>query len=84
MVSMLTSVAFVVCHDSVVDWPALMVFGLAESEAVGAVASGGGGGGGGATFFAHAPRNTNIPSANIRATPRVIVMADFNLIVCFT
>src|SRR5579862_7506555 len=40
-----------------------MVFGLAESEAVGAGGAGGGGGGGGAVFFAHAPRNIIVPSA---------------------
>src|SRR5271169_3464753 len=43
-----------------------MVFGFAESEAVGAVGAGGGGGGGGAGFFAHAPRNISAPTATAR------------------
>jgi len=71
---MLTSVAFVVCQVSVVDWPWSRVFGFADSEAVGAVDAGGGGGGGGATFFAHAPRNMIVPSANTRAPHLAIVI----------
>src|SRR5258708_12906265 len=55
MPSMLMSVAFVVCHVSVVAPPLSTVFGLALSEAVGVAAGGGGGGGGGATFFLQAP-----------------------------
>src|SRR5256885_14047989 len=55
MPSMLMSVAFVVCHVSVVAPPLSTVFGLALSEAVGAAAGGGGGGGGGATLFLQAP-----------------------------
>ena len=65
--SMLTSVALLVCQVKVVDPPLSTVFGLAESEAVGAAGGGGGGGGGGATFFLQAPSvmiairaNTNI------------------------
>src|SRR5208282_209693 len=83
---MLTSVAFVVCQVSVVDWPASIVFGLADSEAVGAVNAGGGGGGGGATFFAHAPRNTNRPSANTSVPHLVIVIVIVAVFVfaCFT
>src|ERR1700688_3880719 len=63
MPSMVTSVAPVVCQVSVVGWPGSTVLGFAESEAVGAKASGGGGGGGGAAFLAHAPRNISVPSA---------------------
>jgi hypothetical protein len=86
MPSMLTSVALVVCQVSVVDWPWLIVFGLADSEAVGGVAAGGGGGGGGATFFAHAPRNMIVPSANTRVPHFVIVIVVLMLILiaCFT
>ena len=43
MPSMLTSVAFVVCHVRVVDWPFSSVLGLADSEAVGIDTSGGNG-----------------------------------------
>jgi hypothetical protein len=50
---MLTSVAFCVCHVSVVDCPAWIESGFAESDAVGAGGGGGGGGGGAAFFFAH-------------------------------
>src|SRR5713226_9278893 len=79
---MLTSVAFVVCQVRVVDWPLSSVFGFADSEAVGAVGAGGGVGGGGATFFAHAPRNMIVPSANTRVLHLVIVAVI--LIACFT
>jgi hypothetical protein len=82
MPSMLTSVAFVVCHVRVVDWPLSTVFGSAESDAVGAFGAGGGGGGGGATFFAHAPRNIIVPSANSSAPDFVNVL--FVVIACFT
>jgi hypothetical protein len=55
MPSMLTSVAKSVRQISVVDWPAVIVLGLAVRDAVGAGAGGGGGGGGGgAVFFLHA------------------------------
>src|SRR5579863_7803564 len=57
MPSMLTSVAFVVCQLSVVDWPFSTVLGLAVSEAVGAAGGGGGGGGGGGVFLWHPPSN---------------------------
>lgn len=77
---MLTSVAFVVCQDSVADWPLSIVAGVADSVAVGAGGGGGGGGGGGATFFAHAPMNRIVPSANIKILHRFIVVA----IECFT
>ena len=80
MPSMLTSVAFVVCQVSVVDWPGSRVFGFADSEAVGAVSAGGGVGGGGATFFAHAPRNMIVPSA----TTRVLHLVSVIVISCFT
>jgi hypothetical protein len=71
---MVTSVAPVVCHVSVVGWPASTVFGLADSEAVGAVA-GGGGGGGGATFFLHAPRNMMAPST-ARSAPNLVIFMN--------
>ena len=74
MPSMLTSVAFVVCQVRVVDWPGLIVFGLADSDAVGAVGVGGGGGGGGAAFFAHAPRNRMVASVNARVAHLVVVV----------
>ena len=76
MPSMLTSVAFVVCQVRVVESPALMVFGFAASDAVGGCAEGGAGGAGGATFFAQAPRNMIVPSANT-SRPHI-------LICCFT
>jgi hypothetical protein len=76
MPSMPMSVAFVVCQVSVVDWPLARVFGFADSEAVGAVGAGGGGGGGGAAFFAHAPMNMIVPSANT-SVPHLFI-------VCFT
>src|SRR5208283_1597376 len=66
MPSMLTSLAPVVCQVRVVDSPALMVLGFAASDAVGGCAVGGAGGGGGGSFFAHAPRNMIVPSANRR------------------
>ena len=85
---MLTSVAFVVCQVSVVDWPGSRVFGFADSEAVGAVGEGGGGGGGGATFFAQAPRNTIVPSANRSVSHLVmdivILVVVVVVIACFT
>src|SRR5260370_35475366 len=81
---MLMSVAFVVCQVSVVDWPLSSVFGFADSEAVGAVGAGGGVGGGGATFFAHAPRNMIVPSANTRVLHLVIVVAISIFVACFT
>jgi hypothetical protein len=79
---MLTSVAFVVCQVRVVDWPWLIVFGFADSEAVGAGGGGGGGGGGGATFLWHAPRNMIVPSANTRVAHLAVVVVI--LIACFT
>jgi hypothetical protein len=79
---MLTSVAFVVCQVRVVDCPLSIVFGLADSVAVGAVGAGGGGGGGGATFLWHAPRNMIAVSANTRVAHLVIVVLI--LIVWFT
>src|SRR5271169_6381294 len=88
MPSMLTSVAFVVCQVRVVDWPGSIVFGLADSEAVGAVSAGGGVGGGGATFFAHAARNMIVPSVKARVTHLrivfVIVVVVVVAIACFT
>src|SRR5208337_1747213 len=80
MPSMLTSVAFVVCQVKVVGWPWVIVFGFADSDAVGGVGAGGGGGGGGATFLAHAPRNMIAARANTRMPHRVIVI----LLACFT
>src|SRR5260370_16185932 len=80
MPSMLTSVACVVCQVRVVDWPASRVFGLADSDAVGAAAEGGAGGGGGATFLWHAPRNRIAPRAKIS----VAHLADVLVIRCFT
>ena len=77
---MLMSVAFVVCQVSVVDWPGSRVFGFADSEAVGAISAGGGVGGGGATFFAHAPKNMIVPSANTTVLHLVSVI----VISCFT
>jgi hypothetical protein len=88
MPSMLTSVAFVVCQVSVVDWPGLSVFGFADSEAVGALGAGGGGGGGGATFLWHAPRNINAVRANISVAHLVMSIGFLGLIpgavACFT
>jgi len=79
--SMLTSVAPVVCQVSVVGWPGSTVLGLADNEAVGAVALGGGGGGGAASFFgAHAARNMIVASAN-SAAPHLIVVVT---VACFT
>src|SRR5215475_4718667 len=67
MPSMLTSVAIVVCHVSVVDMPLSMEFGLADSDAVGAGGGGGGGGGGGAFFFPpQAPHIMTAPRMNTR------------------
>ena len=70
--SMLTSVAFVVCHVSVVDWPLSIVFGFADREAVGAAGAGGGGGGGGATFFLQAPTKRMMLSMNTNVINRLI------------
>ena len=53
-----TSVALSVCHVSWVDWPALMVAGFAEIEAVGA-GGGGGGGAGTALGFLWQPATAN-------------------------
>src|ERR1035438_2920406 len=78
---MLTSVALVVCHVKVVDAPWLMVFGFADSDAVGAVGAGGGGGGGGAVFFAHAPRNISVPSAKSR--PHILICRFTDLLQSF-
>src|SRR5690242_12364269 len=66
MPSMLTSVAFVVCHVSVVDIPLSTLFGFAEIEAVGEGGGGGGGGGGGAAFFLQAPNVIMAPRMNTR------------------
>jgi len=49
--SMLTSVALVVCHVKVADWPLSMASGFAVNVALGAGAGGGGGGGGGVVFL---------------------------------
>src|SRR5450755_2259615 len=84
MPSMLTSVAFVFCQLSVVDWPGSIVFGFADSEAVGALGAGGGGGGGGATFFAHAARKTIITSAKARLAHLVVVIVVGVDVACFT
>jgi hypothetical protein len=75
--SMLTSEAFVVCHVSVVDSPWLIVFGLADSEAVGAVGAGGGGGGGGAAFFAHAPSSISAPNAAASPAHLIVFLIIF-------
>jgi hypothetical protein len=57
-----------------------MVFGFADSEAVGGVAEGGGGGGGGGSFrAAHALRNMMLPSANTKVVHLVVVV-----VACFT
>jgi hypothetical protein len=70
------SVAPVTFHDSVEACPALIVFGLAVSVAVGAAAGGGGGGGAVATFFfPHAL--TIITAANARTR-----LNHFNLLCC--
>src|SRR3954469_22465833 len=61
--SMETSVALLVCQVSEADWPAWIVFGFTEIEAVGAGAGGGAGGGGGAAFLPHAPRVISAASA---------------------
>jgi hypothetical protein len=63
-----------------------MVFGFADSEAVGAFGAGGGGGGGGATFFAHAARNMIVPSANARVAHLAIVLVIVIgfIFACFT
>jgi len=65
----------------------LMVFGFADSEAVGAVGAGGGGGGGGATFLWHALRNMIVPRANTMVAHLVVVglvtLACFNGSSCF-
>jgi hypothetical protein len=45
---MVTVVAFVACHVSVEDCPAVIVVGFADKVIVGAGGGGGGGGGGGA------------------------------------
>src|SRR5581483_465716 len=74
--SMLTSVAFVVCQVSVVDAPLSTVSGLAVSDAVGASGGGGGGGGGGTVFLWHAPRKMIAPSASTKA--RHLSVACFN------
>jgi len=63
---MLTSVALVVCHVRLTDWPLSTVFGLAVSDAVGADGAGGGGGGGGATFFLQAPSTMIAPRTTIK------------------
>jgi hypothetical protein len=76
------SVALLVCQLRVVDWPASIVFGLAESEAVGAVGAGGGGGGGGAAFFAHALTNSIVARMNSSALHLAVVPDD--AISCFT
>src|SRR5207253_11292038 len=62
--SMLTSVAFVVCQVSVEDCPLSIASGLAVRLAVGAAGGGGGGGGGGGCFLWQAPRNRIEPSAS--------------------
>jgi len=48
---MLTSVALVVCHVKVADWPLSIASGLAVNVALGVGAGGGGGGGGGVAFL---------------------------------
>src|ERR1043165_7736418 len=70
---MLTSVALLVSHDRVVDWPFSTVFGFADNEAVGAGGGGGGGGGGGATFFLHAPRLITSARTRIRVVHFTLV-----------
>jgi hypothetical protein len=81
---MLTSVAFVVCQVRVVGCPGSRVFGLAESEAVGAGIDGGGAGGGGATFFAHAPRNIIAPSVTAKLLHLIVIalFTEFLLFLC--
>ena len=75
---MLTSVAFVVCHDSVVEAPESMVDGFALIEAVGAAGGGGGGGGGGGTFFLQAPNNMMAPKANTRVIHFILSCFTFS------
>lgn len=75
---MVTSLALVVCHDSVVDCPFWMVLGLADSEAVGAAGGGGGGGGGGAVFFLQAPSIMMAPSANTRVIHLILFCFTFS------
>src|SRR5579864_420125 len=67
MPSIVTSVAFVVCQESVADCPFCMEFGSTEIDAVGDAGGGGGGGGGGAAFFLQAPSIITTPSATTRA-----------------
>jgi hypothetical protein len=69
MPSMLTSVALVVCHVSVVEAPLSIVSGLALNDAVGAAGGGGGGGGGGAAFFLQAPNIMTAPTMKTIANP---------------
>src|SRR5512146_1238421 len=70
-----TSVALVVCHVSVADWPFWIVAGFAVSEAVGAAGGGGGGGGGaGCTFFLQAP-NTSRPQRASNRTAHFILFS---------
>ena len=71
-----TSVAFVVCHVNVVDWPFSIVFGFADNVAVGAAGGGGGGGGAGCTFFLQAP-NTMMDAINM-------ISIDHFILLCFT
>jgi hypothetical protein len=58
-----------------------MVFGFAESEAVGGFGAGGGGGGGGATFLWQALMNINVAKTNNNALHFVIVV--LGVVACF-
>jgi len=77
MPSMLTSVAFVVCHVNVVEAPLSIVAGFALIDAVGA-GGGGGGGGGGATFFLQAPSIITAPKANTRVIHFILACFTFS------
>src|SRR3954447_13321534 len=74
MPSMLTSFAFSVRHVNVVDCPAVMLSGFAESDAVGAAGGGGGGGGGAEGFFLAQPP-TSIRAARANTTRNFLVLS---------
>jgi hypothetical protein len=78
MPEILTSVAFVVCQDNVVDWPRSTVSGFAVRDAVVEAGGGGGGGGGGAVFLWQALRNKIAPSANTRVNHFTVSFFTFS------
>jgi hypothetical protein len=55
----------------------LIVFGFAESEAVGGFGAGGGGGGGGATFLWQALMNISVAKTNKSALHWICVVVGF-------